>query len=143
MHPIAVHFPQTMLVFLLQALILNLFFPNFYPDVLLGTAKFTAVIFPFAVLGAYVTGLVDGKLRFKSVTTPILIKKIVYSSIMFVASVFTPFLVWNGIENLNNKLILLVCGSIALVCAIVLGHAGKRLMNIGMGGAVKIWGWKI
>ena len=29
LHPIAVHFPQTLLVFLLQALLINLIFPNF------------------------------------------------------------------------------------------------------------------
>lgn len=143
MHPIAVHFPQTLLVFLLQALLLNIIFPNFYPEVLLGTATFCAVVFPFTVLGAFLTGLVDGKLRFKSLKPPILKKKIIYSVVMFVASLFTPFIAWGGIQNLSDKLWLLVCGSIALYCAIVLGHAGKRLMNIGMGGAVKIWGWKI
>ena len=143
LHPIAVHFPQTLLVFLLQALLLNLVFPDFYPEVLLGTATFSAVLFPVTVLGAYLTGLVDRKLRFKSVTTPILVKKIVYSSILFLASLFTPFLAWGGVETLNSKLWLLVCCSVALYCAIELGHAGKRLMNIGMGGAVKVWGWKI
>lgn len=143
LHPIAVHFPQTVLVFLLQALLLNLIFPAFVPEVLIGTARFTAVAFPFVVFAAFVSGLIDGKLRFKSVTTPILKKKIIYSSIMFAASVFTPFLAWNGIEDTQTKLLLLLSGVIAITCAIVLGHAGKGLMNIGMGGAVKIWGWKI
>ena len=127
----------------MQALLLNFLFPNFYPEVLLGTATFTAVVFPFAVFGAFLSGLVDGQLRFKSVTTPILKKKIIYSSIMFVASIFTPIIVSGGIDPLRSRLLLLVCGAIALTCAIFLGHAGKRLMNIGMGGAVKIWGWKI
>lgn len=143
LHPIAVHFPQTLLVFSLLALIINLLFPNFWPSELLGTARFTAVVFPFAVIAAFITGLVDGKIRFKSATTPILKKKIIYSIVMFVASVFTPYLAWNGVEDISTKLWLLLCGSIAFVCAIVLGHAGKGLMNIGMGGAVKIWGWKI
>jgi rubredoxin len=143
LHPIAVHFPQTVLVFLLQALLLNLIFPNFVPEVLLGTARFTAAIFPFVVFAAFLSGLIDGKLRFKSVTTPILKKKIIYSSIMFVASIFTPFLAWNGIDETNTKVLLLIAGTIAIICGIVLGHAGKGLMNIGMGGAVKIWGYKI
>jgi rubredoxin len=143
LHPIAVHFPQTLLVFLLQALLLNLIFPNFYPEVLLGTATFTAVLFPVTVLAAFLSGLIDGKLRFKSVTTPILMKKIIYSSIMFAASIFTPIIVSGGIDSFRSRLLLLVCGAIALACAIFLGHAGKRLMNIGMGGAVKVWGWKI
>jgi hypothetical protein len=143
LHPIAVHFPQTLLVFLLQALLLNLIFPDFYPEVLLGTATFCAAIFPFAVFGAFLTGLVDGKLRFKSLKPPILRKKIIYSIVLFAASLFTPFIAWGGIVGMNDKLWLMVSGSIALFCAIVLGHAGKRLMNIGMGGAVFIWGWKI
>ena len=143
LHPIAVHFPQTLLVFLLQALLLNVIFPDFYPEVLLGTATFCAVIFPFAVFGAFLTGLVDGKLRFKSLKPPILKKKIIYSSVLFATSIFTPIIAWGGIPDINSKLWLLVCGSSALACAIVLGHAGKRLMNIGMGGAVFVWGWKI
>ena len=143
LHPIAVHFPQSLLVFLLQALLLNFMFPQFYPEVLISTAIFTAVLFPFTVLGAFLSGLIDGKLRFKSVTTPILKKKIIYSSVMFAASLFTPFIAWGGIYDLSARLWLLVCGSVALFCAIMLGHAGKRLMNIGMGGAVKIWGWKV
>jgi len=142
LHPIAVHFPQTTLVFALQALLINLFFPNFHPEILLGTAKFSAVIFPFTVVGAFVSGMIDGKLRFKSVTTPILKKKIIYSVIMLIASVFTPFLAWKGIDDLQSKILLLICGTVALICGIILGHAGKRLMNIGMGGAVKIWGKK-
>jgi len=132
-----------MLVFLLLALLINLVFPHFYPDILLGTATFSAVIFPFAVIGAFLTGLVDGKLRFKSLKPPLLRKKMRYSIVMFIASVFTPFIAWGGIMELGDKLLLSLCGSVALGCAIVLGHTGKRLMNIGMGGAVWIWGRKI
>ena len=143
LHPIAVHFPQSALVFSLLAIILNLLEPNFYPEVLMGATIYAAVIFPFVVFAAFVSGLIDGKLRFKSVMTPILKKKIIYSSIMFFASVFTPFLAWKGIDDTKTKLLLLLCITIALIASIMLGHAGKRLMNIGMGGAVKIWGWKI
>ena len=143
LHPIAVHFPQSALVFTLLAIILNLLEPNFYPEVLMGATIYAAVIFPFVVFAAFVSGLIDGKLRFKSVMTPILKKKIIYSSIMFFASVFTPFLAWKGIDDTKTKLLLLLCVTVALIASIMLGHAGKRLMNIGMGGAVKIWGWKI
>ena len=143
LHPIAVHFPQSVLVFAILALIGNLVLPEFYPEVLIGAAVYAAVVFPFTVIGAFLSGLIDGKIRFKSVTTPILKKKILYSSIMAIASVFTPFLAWGGINDTTTKLLLLLCGGVALVCGVLLGHAGKRLMNIGMGGAVKVFGWKI
>lgn len=143
LHPIAVHFPQTMLIFLIQALLLNLFLPNFFPEVMIGTARFSAFLFPLAVLGAFATGVADGMLRFKSISTPILKKKMIYSTIMFIASIFTPIIAWNGIDDLKTKILLVLVGGIALFCAIILGHAGKRLMNIGMGGALKILGFKI
>lgn len=143
LHPIAVHFPQTMLIFLIQALLLNLIFPNFFPEVLIGTVRFTAFLFPLAVLGAFLSGVADGMLRFKSITTPILKKKMLYSIIMFTASVFTPIIAWNGVDDFKTKILLVAVSAIALYCAIILGHAGKRLMNIGMGGAMKLWGWKI
>ncbi len=143
LHPIAVHFPQTMLIILIQALLLNLIFPHLIPEVFIGTARFTAFVFPFAVFGAFLSGLIDGKLRFKSVTTPVLKMKIIYSSVMFLVSLLTPFFAWEGIEETASKLWLLCIGAVALFCAIVLGHAGKRLMNIGMGGAMTIWGRKL
>lgn len=143
MHPIAVHFPQSMLVLSMMALIINLVKPEFHAEVLLGAARYAAVIFPFAVFVAFISGLLDGLVRFKSVATPVLKKKIVYGIIMLAASVFSPILVWNGIDDLRTKLLLLLTGGIALICAIVLGHAGKKLMNIGMGGAMRIWGWKL
>lgn len=142
LHPIAVHFPQTLLVLMLQALLLNVVFPNFHPSVMLGAATFTAVLFPFSVLGAFLSGLADGKMRFKSLTTPTMKKKILYSTFMLIASIFTPFLALGNVDSLMTKLLLIVCGLVALVCGFVLGHEGKRLMNIGMGGAVTIWGKK-
>ena len=143
LHPIAVHFPQSMLVLSLLALIINLLNPYFHPEVLLGAAQYAAVIFPFAVLAAFISGLIDGKIRFKSVRTPVLKKKIIYGVIMLVASVFTPILALNNIDELKTKLLLLLAGGVALICGIVLGHAGKKLMNIGLGGGMKIWGRKI
>jgi uncharacterized membrane protein/rubredoxin len=143
LHPIAVHFPQSMLVLSLLALIINLANPYFHPEVLLGAAQYAAVIFPFAVLAAFFSGLLDGKIRFKSVRTPVLKKKIIYGTIMLVASVFTPILALNNIDDLKTKLLLMLAGGVALICGMVLGHAGKKLMNIGLGGGMKIWGRKI
>lgn len=143
LHPIAVHFPQSMLVLSLLALIINLLNPYFHPEVLLGAAQYAAVIFPFAVLAAFFTGLFDGKIRFKSVRPPVLKKKIIYGTIMLVASVFTPILALNNINELRTKLLLMLAGGVALFCGMVLGHAGKKLMNIGLGGGMKIWGRKI
>lgn len=143
LHPIAVHFPQSMLVLSLLALIINLANPYFHPEVLLGAAQYAAVIFPFAVLAAFFSGLLDGKIRFKSVRTPVLKKKIIYGTIMLVASVFTPILALNNIDDLKTKLLLMLAGGVSLICGMVLGHAGKKLMNIGLGGGMKIWGRKI
>lgn len=143
LHPIAVHFPQSMLVLSLLALIINLLNPYFHPEVLLGAAQYAAVIFPFAVLAAFFTGLLDGKIRFKSIRPPVLKKKIIYGTIMLVASVFTPILALNNINELRTKLLLMLAGGVALFCGMVLGHAGKKLMNIGLGGGMKIWGRKI
>lgn len=143
LHPIAVHFPQSMLVLSLLALILNLVNPFFHPEVLLGAAQYAALIFPFAVLAAFISGLLDGKIRFKSVRTPVLKKKIIFGVIMLVASVFTPILALNNIDEMKTKLLLMLAGSVALLCGMVLGHAGKKLMNIGLGGGMKLWGMKL
>lgn len=139
-HPIAVHFPQTLLVLILVGLIANLILPNFFSEEVLGSARVAAILFPFTVFAAAISGMADGKMRFKSVKTPILKKKIMWSLIMSATSVGVFIIALNPIDSLTSKIIMAVLTIIAMYCGISLGHKGKRLMNIGMGGAVKIFG---
>ena len=125
-HPVLVHFTQaytaTILVLSLLALIVK---PSWLERIttvviVLGYAL------PFTVVGAFVAGLVDGKIRFRKVKTPLLVKKMVLGVIFFVLS--------SGVFVcvLSQPLPLaMIAGlsAIAMACASILGVWGVSLLN--------------
>ena len=44
-------------------------------------------LFPLAVFGGFASGVVDGKVRYRKVTAPLLLKKIISGSLLFVVSI--------------------------------------------------------
>jgi len=77
LHPIAVHFPQVFLLLALILPVLALIVNDPVRAEMLIIAKWSILVLPFTVLGGLVTGLVDGKIRFKKITTPLLVNKMI------------------------------------------------------------------
>jgi CHASE2 domain-containing sensor protein len=71
------------LVFLLGAQILS----NPFQNQVLITAQNLGIILPFVVLFALLAGILDGKLRFKKLHTPLLIRKMIAGGIFFICSI--------------------------------------------------------
>ena len=134
MHPIAVHFPQTICVFIVQFVLLNIVFPDFKAHIISEFILILSVILPLAVLGAFVSGLIDGKIRFKKLGTRLLVRKIILASAMTLCSVGLAILVIMLDYTFNTKLIILAISAIILLFAILLGRIGKGLMYAEMPG---------
>ena len=129
-HPIAVHFPQ---VFIALLLILPIF-ARLSPDAIL-TTKFLAAFeltiwaFPFAVLGGFLTGLFDGKLRFKRLNPPLLIAKTIAGIVLQLISIaILGIYLASGLTDsaINWIMFLAVLGTI---CSIYLGKIGSSLFE--------------
>jgi len=83
------------------------------------------VALPFAVLLSFLAGLLDGKIRFRKVTTPLLKAKIIFGTIMFLlacaialAAAFHP-----------SVILIMALSAPAVGCATCLGLLGVRLLN--------------
>lgn len=129
LHPVIVHAPQASAFFLLAFVLIFIFNVPFKND-LLSTIKILSFLLPIVVLGAFGSGLLDGKTRFRKVTTPILVQKITLGILFFVFS--SVMLVLAFFFDLNTILVwtlFLLCNLICFVMSMKLGLLGSSLLN--------------
>ena len=134
LHPISVHFPQVFMTVILIMLILSFWIDDPLRGEFLIAAKLSIIAFPFSVLLGFITGLIDGKIRFKKVTTPLLIRKAIVGVVLQVLSIaiFALYLA-NGFTT-NNMLLIIVLSIVSTICSIYLGRAGSSMFNSMMPG---------
>lgn len=126
LHPIAIHLSQSLVIAIPVLVILTHFAPSLYPDVLKNVLVFSLTLFPFTLVLAIMTGIVDGLTRFKTLRTPLLRVKIIFSLIILMLSV-TMFFVS---KNENNYILTILLSLLSLGAGIQLGLWGKKLINV-------------
>lgn len=126
LHPIAIHLSQSFMV-LIPLLFLNqLLFPNFYYEESAVVIKFCIALLPLSLLLAFVTGIIDGVTRFKSLKPPLLRNKLIFGILIIGVSVALFFM-----KNIDGeKALFLLISSIGLAFAVILGLIGKKLLNV-------------
>jgi len=134
LHPISVHFPQAFTTAIPAFIVLAMAAPPSVGNELLSAAKVLSYFLPLTVLPAIFFGIVDGKTRFKKITTPLLVQKMITATVLFILTVILALVTYSfGTEYPGNLyLIIIALGCIA--CQIVLGEIGKTLMNSKMPG---------
>src|ERR1035437_7031803 len=98
-HPIAIHLSQTFVALIPILIIFHFIFPDFQETIVHSVINFSIFALPFSLILSFISGLVDGITRFKTLRTPLLKAKIIYSSsieiisfiqlILFTPSVYT------------------------------------------------------
>ncbi|MDR3588491.1 MAG: rubrerythrin [Negativicutes bacterium] len=129
LHPISVHFPQVFLLLILIMPLLSLLVNDSLRAEFLIVAKLAIFALPVTVLGGILTGLFDGKMRFKKLSTPLLINKIIVAIIFQILSlaIFALYL-YQGFAGANLWLIVGLSVP-ATGCAVYLGRAGSSLFS--------------
>jgi len=131
LHPIAIHLSQALVIAIPFLVILTSFFKDFQPDVIKNVLVFSIFIFPFTLVLAIISGIIDGLTRFKTLATPILRVKIIFSIIILVLSV--GMLISAQHENLYALTIVL--SILSLGAGFQLGLWGKKLINVILPGS--------
>lgn len=127
-HPIIVHFPQAFSLTLLMLTILYVIVPSSMKDALFYTIKVISFFLPFFIVLSFLTGLLDGKTRFRKITTPFLKIKIIIGLIFFAASIALASLSFS--EQFSSSLsfkYFIFLTIIASVCTVLLGFIGGRI----------------
>ena len=131
LHPIAIHLSQAIVIAIpILAIVTNLF-KLFQPVILKNVLIFSVFVFPFTLVLAILTGIVDGLTRFKTLATPILRVKIIFSLIILSLSVALFFIAPQG----NLFFLTIVLSILALGAGFQLGLWGKKLINVILPGS--------
>jgi uncharacterized membrane protein len=129
-HPIIVHFPQSFAFTLFILAVLSFVAPPQINGFLTCAMQVISFALPFFLILALLTGLVDGKIRFRRVTTPFLKKKIIFglsflfTSILIAAAVFTL-----PLSSLSVMALFTLLTIIAVGFSIALGLIGSELLE--------------
>ncbi len=125
-HPIAIHLSQTFVALIPLLIIFHLVFPHFHETIVHSVINFSVFALPFSLILSFISGLVDGITRFKTLRTPLLKAKIIFSSLILVLAfiqliIFTPS---------TYTWITILLSFAALGCAVKLGLVGKHLIDV-------------
>jgi len=129
-HPVMVHFPQAFALTLSLLSFSAFFVPAFLREHLFSAMWVLSALLPFFVVIAIATGLIDGKLRFRRVTTPLLRKKIGLAVVSLVTSVVLAFLALSGqFVTPSAHMIYFLLTLVASLCGALLGLIGGKLLD--------------
>lgn len=126
LHPIVIHLSQALVIAIPILTILINFFGNFQPEILRSVLIFSVFLFPFTLVFAIITGVVDGLTRFKTLATPLLRVKIIFSIIILLLSIALFFV---GPHE-GFKLMTISLSILCLAAGVQLGLWGKKLINV-------------
>lgn len=127
-HPVAVHFTITY-----TAVTALLFFLLLFVDELLGVPiqgilDLQITFLPLLIASGGITGLIDGKIRFRKIKTPYLLRKIVLGCILLVTSVILFILHIISQGDASFLLIEALLISLAFILSSYLGWIGAELI---------------
>jgi ribosomal protein L37E len=134
LHPISVHFPQALAI-LIPIMLAASWLP--FEDLslqLLISARLLIVILPFSVAGAIFAGLIDGKARFKKLTTPYLLKKIIVGFLFLVLSTVMAILTFVMESGPSSFYLILAMSVGCAICTTILGKIGGKIMSSKING---------
>ncbi|MBD3194839.1 MAG: hypothetical protein GF317_07285 [Candidatus Lokiarchaeota archaeon] len=128
MHPIILHLPLGFTMFILILTLLNLIFPTFYFDTIYTTITVLSFTLPFTAVLALLTGIFDANLRFKTITTPHLKKKLIFGSLFLVDGIILLSITYFLPVSQTLLIIILVLTIIAELFGGINGMLGGSLL---------------
>lgn len=125
-HPIAIHLSQTFVALTPLLIFFHLVFPDFQETIVHSVINFSVFALPFSLILSFVSGIIDGITRFKTLRTPLLKSKIIYGIAILILTFFQLIVFTPGTYSWLTILICLV----SLFCAVRLGLMGKHLLDV-------------
>ena len=125
-HPIAIHLSQTFVALTPVLIIFHFIFPNFQEVIVQSVINFSIFMLPLSLIASTISGIIDGITRFKTLRTPMLKSKIIFSSLILILSFIQLFTYTSG--DYNWVTVLICLGEFA--CAVKLGLLGKGLLDV-------------
>ena len=127
-HNILVHFPQAFSLLMSFLIFLSIFTQGALQFEFLITAEILSIFLPLSVLVSMISGIVDGKNRFKRIDTPVLKRKLAAAIPFLIISVVIFFLFHSSSFELETMTwLLLVLSGFCSLLSLFLGYNGGGL----------------
>jgi len=126
-HPIVVHFPPVFAIAILGGLFMEGWVGEPWHADLMGTVELSILLMPASLIAALASGLFDGELRFKKVSTPLLVHKAIAGGIFTGLSLIILGLWVMG--RFDHSGIMMFLSAACLGCNTYLGRVGATLME--------------
>jgi uncharacterized membrane protein/rubredoxin len=128
-HPVMVHFPQASAFSLFMLALLAFFAPPAIKIALVDTIKVISFFLPLFIIMAFLTGLFDGKIRFRRVTTPFLkIKMMIGGFFLLVSAALAALAFSQKFPASPTHEIFAFLTLLAAGCGMALGFIGGKLL---------------
>lgn len=134
LHPILVHFPQSIAMLSFVFLIIAFATKGAISDNLLIVEKLCSVLLPISVLVAMGAGIFDAKQRFTKKFGPRVKQKIIIGAVFFATSVLSAILIYNETFSTGGKVAIITLSLICFACSAVLGKFGGTLLDAKLPG---------
>lgn len=132
LHSMVVHFPQSFAVVMLFFIVLIFLVRDPMRGELLITLKPLSFLMPFSVIASFLTGVFDGRIRFKKLKTVILKTKMAVAAIFFLSATALALII--HMDQRPQLWLMLVFCSISVLSAIFLGKKGGGLVGLEVPG---------
>jgi hypothetical protein len=130
LHPVLVHFPQAFVTSIMVISLLAIAIHGSFHDRLVDTTFVLGVTLPFVVFAAFLAGLLDGKIRFRRFTTPLLITKMIFASLFLILSCgICTVVIQHPVLSKHALLVVSGLSFAGFACASYLGMIGTSLLN--------------
>ncbi|HCT30662.1 MAG TPA: hypothetical protein DIW31_07975 [Bacteroidales bacterium] len=126
LHPIVIHLSQAFVIAIPLLIIFNFILPDFQTVIIKSVIIFSVFVFPFTLIMAIFTGIVDGLTRFKTLKTPLLRVKIIFSIIILLLASLMMYVA----PKEGYKLWTFILSILCLAAGVQLGLWGKKLIDV-------------
>ena len=132
-HPIILHIPQGVSAIIPFFALLSMIVPLHYAVRLTAAVEMLVFLLPLSVFGAFISGVFDGKVRFKKISTPALKKKMILGAALFVVTAAMLYIqIAGGVEAMLLPITFLSVFALGLQA--ILARIGIKLMFAYMPG---------
>ena len=132
-HPIILHIPQGVSAIIPFFALLSMLLPLHYAVRLTAAVEMLVYLLPLSVFGAFISGVFDGKVRFKKISTPALKKKMILGAALFAVTAAMLYIqIAGGVEAMLLPITFLSVFALGLQA--ILARIGIKLMFAYMPG---------
>ncbi len=136
LHPIATHFPITLVVAVFLFSLAVPFFTAESRELLVDTTKILALLTPVVTAITFAVGWLDGRIRFHKIKiSRILKRKVLLAAILLVISLAVTLIVWlTGFDTAAIEIVVILLGAANLVVVFLLGLLGTSINQSAFAG---------